>query len=231
MGKKGIVGVVLVGTLSLFVGLGAFAGNATDDYVFNYEECDYVDHDATGRDLKPVIYLYPTEDNTEISVSLDYDGNLVELIPEFNAENTWNVTANTDGRITFEGQEYDYLFWEGDPDFSYDFFSGFCVAGQDTEAFLDEKLHALGLNDTETEEFMEFWLPMMQDNPYNMISFQTDSYTNGARLSVSPEPDSVIRVFMAWYPTDKFVKINPQYIEGADRSGFTVVEWGGNKVK
>ncbi|MBO6241216.1 MAG: hypothetical protein J6O61_10385 [Butyrivibrio sp.] len=71
----------------------------------------------------------------------------------------------------------------------------------------------------------------MQDNPYNMISFQTDSYTNGARLSVSPEPDSVIRVFMAWYPTDKFVKINPQYIEGADRSGFTVVEWGGNKVK
>ncbi|WP_292212768.1 hypothetical protein [Butyrivibrio sp.] len=231
MGKKGIVGVVLVGTLSLFVGLGAFAGNATDDYAFNYEECDHVDHDATGRDLKPVIYLYPTEDNTEISVSLDYDGNLVELIPEFNAENTWNVTANTDGRITFEGQEYDYLFWEGDPDFSYDFFSGFCVAGQDTEAFLDEKLHALGLNDTETEEFMEFWLPMMQDNPYNMISFQTDSYTNGARLSVSPEPDSVIRVFMAWYPTDKFVKINPQYIEGADRSGFTVVEWGGNKVK
>ena len=227
MGKKSIVGVVLVGALALGVGLGAFTSSASDKSVFNYEACDQCDHEVTGRDLKPVIYLYPTEDNTEISVSLDYDGN----IPEFNAENTWNVTANTDGKITFEGQEYDYLFWEGDPDFSYDFFSGFCVAGEDTQAFLDEKLHALGLNDSEASEFMDFWLPMMEGNPYNMISFQTDNYTNGAKLSVSPAPDSVIRVFMAWYPTDKYVKINPQYIEGADRSGFTVVEWGGNKVK
>ena len=225
MGKKSIVGIFLAGVLMLGVGVTAFAANVANVPQKPSDNCE------VGLDLKPVIYLYPTEDNTEISVSLDYDGNLVDLIPEFNAENTWNVTANTDGKITFEGQQYDYLFWEGDPNFSYDFFSGFCVAGADTSAFLDEKLHALGLNDAETAEFMDFWLPMMEGNEYNMISFQTDAYKDGAKLSVSPEPDTVIRVFMAWYPTDKFVKINPQYIEGADRSGFTVVECGGNKVK
>ena len=225
MGKKSIVGIFLAGVLMLGVGVTAFAANVANVPQKPSDKC------IAGRDLKPVISFYPTEDNTEISVRLDYDGNLVDLIPEFNAENTWNVTANTDGKITFEGQQYDYLFWEGDPNFSYDFFSGFCVAGADTSAFLDEKLHALGLNDAETSEFMDFWLPMMEGNEYNMISFQTDAYKDGAKLAVSPEPDTVIRVFMAWYPTDKFVKINPQYIEGADRSGFTVVEWGGNKVK
>ncbi|SFC22444.1 hypothetical protein [Butyrivibrio sp. YAB3001] len=186
---------------------------------------------ACGRDLKPVIYLYPTEDDTEISVSLDYDGNLVDIIPEFNAENTWNVVADTDGTITYEGQDYNYLFWEGDPNFSYDFYSGYCVKGADTEAFLTSTLPQLGLNDAEAAEFKEFWLPMMTGNEYNVISFQYDNYTRGAKLTVSPQPDSLIRVFMAWYPSDKYVKINPQYLDTPSRSGYTVVEWGGNKVK
>ncbi len=215
MNKKSIVGIFMALVLVTSVGMGI---TPQDRAVENLE-------------LKPVIYLYPTEDNTQISVRLDYDGNLVELIPEFNAENTWNVTANTDGKITFEDQTYDYLFWEGDPNYSYDFFSGFCVSGAETGEFLDEKLHYLGLNDAETEEFIEFWLPMMENNNYNMISFQGERYTNGAKLTITPEPDSLIRVFMAWYPTDNYIKINPQYLESPSREGYTVVEWGGNKIK
>ena len=72
---------------------------------------------------------------------------------------------------------------------------------------------------------------MMKDNKYNVISFQEGAYTNNAKLEVTPKPDSVIRVFMAWYPSEKEVKILPQDISGASRSGFSVVEWGGNKVK
>ena len=214
--KKNIVGMIL--TVAMF-GLTCVGCNGAGGYAND------------SGDLKPVIYLYPMEDNTEISVSLDYNGNLVELIPEYNAENTWNVTANKDGQITFEGQNYDYLFWEGDPSYSYDFYSGFCVKGEDTESFLNEKLRILGLNDSEAAEFIEFWLPMMKDNPYNMISFQGATYTNNAKLSVTPSPDSVIRVFMAWYPSDKFIKINEQPLITPTRTGFTVVEWGGNKVK
>ncbi len=185
----------------------------------------------TGADLKPVIYLYPQEDGTKVSVSLDYNGDITDLIPEFNAENTWNVTANRDGKISFEGKNYDYLFWEGVPRFEYDFFTGYCVKGTDTEAFLRKKLPELGLNDAETEEFLKFWLSDMEKNPYNVISFQGRTYNKGAKLTVTPEPDSLIRVFMAWYPSEHHIRINPQIIDTPQRDGFTVVEWGGNKVK
>lgn len=214
MRKEYIAGMLLISMMALVLGCGKSAQIQSE-----------------GEDLKPVIYLYPTEDNTEISVSLNYNGNLVELIPEFNAEDTWNVTANRDGQITFEGQTYDYLFWEGDPAYSYDFFSGFCIRGADTEMFLREKLPLLGLNESETEEFIEFWVPMMEGNEFNMISFQGNNYDKNAKLTINPQPDNIIRVFMAWYPTERYIKINPQYIETPSRDGFTVVEWGGNKVK
>lgn len=182
-------------------------------------------------DLKPVIYLYPQQDNTEITVTLDYNGTLTTLDPAFNVENGWKVTAGTDGKITLGEQTYDYLFWEGIPNNQYNFFSGFCVKGADTEGFLKIQLPYLGLNEAETKAFIDYWLPQMKDNDYNVISFQEGAYTNNARLNVEPAPQSVIRVFMAWYPSQKHVKILPQYLDGANRSGYSVVEWGGNKVK
>ena len=66
MGKKSIVGIFLAGVLMLGVGVTAFAANVANVPQKPSDKC------IAGRDLKPVIYLYPTEDNTEISVSLDY---------------------------------------------------------------------------------------------------------------------------------------------------------------
>ena len=71
----------------------------------------------------------------------------------------------------------------------------------------------------------------MVDNKYNVISFQGSSYTKGAKLNIEPEPDTLIRVFMAWYPSERYVGLNPQYLDEFDRKGFTVVEWGGNRVR
>ena len=186
---------------------------------------------AAGPDLKPVIYLYPQQDGTEITVKLDYSGSITLLDPAFNIENGWSVVANTNGQITLGDRTCSYLFWEGNPSNKYDFYSGFCIKGSDTEAFLKTQLPYLGLNENETSAFINYWLPMMKDNKYNVISFQEGAYTNNAKLDINPKPDSVIRVFMAWYPSDKEVKILPQDISGASRNGFAVVEWGGNKVK
>lgn len=221
MCKKSILGFVVVGLIfAACIGRGvASAGECSGE------------SERIGEDLKPVIYLYPEEDNTEVTVSLDYDGNLTELYPEFNVEGGWKVTADRDGAITLEGQKYDYLFWEGDPNRKYSFFSGFCVKGEETKAFLEEKLTELGLNEAEKAEFIEFWLPDMEDNEYNVISFQGGAYTKGAKLNIDPKPDTLIRVFMAWYPSDKKVRISPQYLQEHERKGFTVVEWGGNRVK
>ncbi|MBR4670050.1 MAG: hypothetical protein IKO84_05580 [Butyrivibrio sp.] len=219
-------------TKSFIVILAACLALCCVGYCFGgHNKCTEAKIEESGLDLKPVIYLYPEEDGTEVEVSLNYDGNLNELIPEFSSENKWEVVADKDGTITYDGQTYDYLFWEGDPNYDYDFYSGFCVKGSDTESFLNAKLHEMGLNDSETAEFIEFWLPRMEGNEFNMISFQGDTYKKGAKLSVSPQPDNIIRVFMAWYPTDRYVKINPQSIPEGNRDGFTVVEWGGNQVK
>ena len=108
----------------------------------------------------------------------------------------------------------------------------YCVAGEETAAFLQEILPALGLSPREYNEFIVFWLPKMQENPYNLIAFQTSVYTDAAQLHVTPTPDTVIRVFMAYKPLDKAVPtVDHQLPTAPAREGFTVVEWGGTEIR
>ncbi|MBR6537567.1 MAG: hypothetical protein IKT67_10235 [Lachnospiraceae bacterium] len=71
----------------------------------------------------------------------------------------------------------------------------------------------------------------MEQNPYNLISFQTENYTDAVELTVSPTPDTVLRVFMAWKGTEEFMELPEQVLTPPERIGFTVVEWGGTEVK
>ena len=93
---------------------------------------------------KPVIYLYP-EQETTVSVSLDYAGTLTATYPAY--EDGWRVTAEPDGTLYDEGRKRILLpvlgGREQQPD--YDFSKGFCVAGADTADFLREKLAEIGL--------------------------------------------------------------------------------------
>ena len=178
---------------------------------------------------KPVIYLYP-EETTAVSVRLDYDGQLTCTYPTY--ENGWVVTAAPDGTLTdAKGQTYNYLYWEGVTAAEYDLTEGFCVAGADTAAFLEDALTQLGLTRREANEFIVYWLPRMEGNPYNQISFQQEAYTDSAKLTVTPAPDSILRVFMVWKPLDKPVDIPAQTLPAFERHGFTLVEWGGAKVQ
>lgn len=177
---------------------------------------------------KPVIYLYPAEE-TEVTVTLDYDGELTCTYPAY--DGGWTVTARPDGTLADErGQTYNYLYWEGVDHTDYDFSQGFCVPGGDTAAFLEDALSQLGLSRREANEFIVYWLPRMEQNPYNLISFQTNAYTDHARLTVTPEPDSILRVFMAWKPLKSAIDIPAQDLPVFSRTGFTVVEWGGAEI-
>ena len=141
------------------------------------------------------------------------------------------MTAAPDGTITDEnGQKYNYLYWEGNSEQEYDFSEGFCVAGEDTAKFLEDALDRLGLTRREANEFIVYWLPRMESNEYNLISFQSEAYTDHARLEIQPEPDTVIRVFMAYKPLDHYQEIPEQSLSAPERSGFTVVEWGGSEL-
>lgn len=105
------------------------------------------------------------------------------------------------------------------------------MAGADTADFLRETLAEIGLTPREYNEFIVYWLPKMQGNPYNLISFQSGAYTDTAKLDIHPQPESVLRVFMAWKPLNKAQSIEPQTFAPFTRDGFTVVEWGGCEVK
>ena len=204
-----------------------------------YSECPIL-HDAIRRDLsyrseewnkefaKPVLYLYP-EAETEVTVRLEYKGRLTCTYPAPDPDGAWRVTARPDGTLTDkQGREYSYLFWEGASDGNPpDFSRGFVVRGSDTAAFLREKLAYMGLTPREYNEFIVYWLPRMQDNPWNLIAFQGKNYTDSAPLTVTPRPDSILRVFMAYRPLNAPVSVPQQELTPFVRKGFTLVEWGG----
>ena len=188
---------------------------------------------AEPVDLKPVIYLYP-KNPTDVTVALNYHGILDYSYPSYDSTiGGWSVKAYPDGTIInhADNQEYSYLFWEGHGDWSYDFSNGFVVKGSDTASFLRDKLSLIGLTPREYNEFIVYWLPKLLNNPYNLISFQQEAYTDNAALTITPAPDSMLRVFMAVKPITSPVNIKPQTLTPFDRHGFTVVEWGGALVQ
>lgn len=189
---------------------------------------------SSAKASKPVIYLYP-ETKTEVNVKLELDGKLTVVYPNYDAAKGWTVTADPDGTLTDKkGRKYSYLYWEGDIEIKPDLSRGFCVKGEDTAEFLETALAQLGLNDKEAEDFITYWLPKMMGNKYNVITFQTKEYEDIASLTVTPKPDTVIRVNMLWYPYDRQVSIRPQDLTSFNpsvRKGFTVVEWGGEEYK
>lgn len=180
---------------------------------------------------KPVIYLYP-EEPTEVNVKLTFAGTLTETIPAY-PQDGWTVIAAPDGTLTdANGQSYPYLFWEGVADgYLAGFTEGFCIKGSETEGFLTEILTGMGLNQQETADFLAYWLPRMEKNPYNLIRFCGEDYTDMAELTVTPAPDSVLRVFMMFEASDEYRELPAQVFEPFERKGFTVVEWGGCEIK
>lgn len=182
----------------------------------------------TSGSAKPVIYLYP-EKASDVSVLLHYNGTLDYTYPAYNKG--WKVTAMPDGTLYSGGKEYSYLFWEGTTSVAYDFSKGFVVKGCDTVRFLQQKLAELGLTPREYNEFIVYWMPKMQNNPYNLIAFQGPTYTDNAVLEIEPKPDSILRVFMAFKPLKAPITIPKQTFQPFERKGFTVVEWGGAELR
>lgn len=194
---------------------------AMENYLERYEVTCY----------KPAIYLYPeTETTVEVKIDETYT-KLKTTYPKYN--DGWKVVAHPDGKIinTADNREYDYLFWDGKSEYKPDFTKGFCIKGTDTEEFLKDKLDKIGLTVDESNEFIVYWLPLMDGNKYNLISFQWENYDNAAKLNINPEPDSILRVMMAYKPLTEYVEIEEQEFEHFERTGFTVVEWGGTIVE
>jgi hypothetical protein len=182
---------------------------------------------------KPIIYLYPTT-KTDITIKIDFKGKLQTTFPEYTDK--WNVTAYPDGRIFDKktNRFYASLFWDGTqvfPQEHYNHKDGFVVAKKDLTSFLIQKLEFIGLNNNETNEFVQYWLPILEKNETNFIHFLVNTdYNTISRNNIEPKPETELRIFMEFYAVDKTFKIPEQNLLKTKRKGFTLVEWGGSDV-
>ncbi len=192
----------------------------------------YVYCGGGAEKAKPVIYLYPKK-KQNVTVSVSPEGGVIESIPEMGKE--WKVTAWPDGKIVEKKskKEYPYLYWESrDKDYTSSITEGFVIATEEAEDFFKEKLTVLGLNEKEIADFNEYWIPELSGKPYLYITFiPQEQQDKEAPLTVSPKPDSVIRVFFDHRKLDEPIEVEEQILTPRTRSGFAVVEWGGRRYR
>ena len=196
-------------------------------YIFGEEDLYYAELDPMDFAYgKPVLYLYP-EEECEVDVSLLRDDRITVSYPKY-PDSGWSVAAQPDGTLTDGERTYYCLYWEEDCVYDVTFDEGFCVASQDSAAFLEDALAKLGLSEREANECIIYWLPILEASPYNVIYFEcTEEREAKSPLCITPTPDTLIRVALHIRPTDSFVSLPAQTLTAPERAGFVAVEWGG----
>jgi len=179
---------------------------------------------------KPVLYLYP-EDTTKVNVQVKLNNHkMIFDYPSY--RNGWEVTATPSGDLYDEAnKQYYCLFWETEgPAIAENLDEGFVIHKSEAITFLEDKLTHLGLNARESNEFIIYWLPKLQQSEYSAVYFAFEEYEKIAKLNISPRPDQVIRVMMLFESLDAPIELEEQILpEKPKRFGFTAVEWGGSQ--
>ena len=177
---------------------------------------------------KPIIYIYP-EEITNVSIKLSNPEYLTHTYPRY--KNSWDVLAYPDGTLEIDNNKYYSLYWESNQSVDKTIKEGFVVKGEDTIEFLEEKLDILGLNYKEKQEFIIYWLPILESNKYNYIRFASlDEISSYMELEIDPKPDTLIRVLMVYKPLNGKINVKEQVLTPVERTGYTIVEWGGVKI-
>ena len=175
---------------------------------------------------KPVVYLYPTR-TTSVNVAVDAD--IQQSEPAYPAGGWKQVLAQPNGQLTYQGQQYPNLFWEGIGHGQYPIISsGTVVRSSEAAATMRHQLAEQGLKSSEINDFMDYWQPRLPRTPYVRLTwFNTKQMDQLAPLAISPKPTTSIRVFLDFQGLDRRVPLATQHFNAPARKGFTVVEWGG----
>lgn len=176
---------------------------------------------------KPIIYIYPKQEQN-VKVTLGSSDKLLVSYPVYN--NGWNVLAKPDGTLIDNktNRELYSLYYEAKNNINFKIENeGFVISKDEIIPFLEEKLEILGLNPKEQEEFIIYWLPILQKNNYTYIRFATnEEINNNMSLQVEPSPDTMIRVLMIFKGLEEKINVKEQPLQKVTRNGYTVVEWG-----
>jgi len=201
-------------------------------------------------ECKPAIYLYP-KNKMNVNVKVAPQGHFTYTDPVYDMQKGWNVTAYPDGQLTWldnvyginsKGEKrptnsYDYLYYESK---IHDSMiekptDGYVIAYSDLEQFYRTTLPKLGLNEKETNDYVEYWLEVLPKSDYYFIGLLSEQSVDQIEpMTITPKPDNTLRVRLYYEQLSKEVAEkkmaeikNPEIKNTFDRDGFTVVEWGG----
>ncbi|MBI2028794.1 hypothetical protein HYT02_00030 [Candidatus Gottesmanbacteria bacterium] len=179
---------------------------------------------------KPVVYLYPQKE-TSYNVMLRPFGYLTDSIPHYPFFGGWqNVIAQPNGDLSYQGQNYNYLYYEGRSIFVKVPNQGYTVAQTELSDLFDYVLPRLGLDGKEIDDFKEYWLSRLNDeNAYYFVSvLPREEIDRVEPMKVEPDPDTLIRTRLFFKKVDgPAISILPQLGEKPERVGDTIVDWGG----
>ncbi len=183
-----------------------------------------------AEESKPAIYIYPPYP-VQLSVKLHTKGEITVSDPLYLPFTGWNVMAYPDGTIFANQRPYPYLYYEANLESVKIEKSGKVVKETDLAPFLNSSLRDLGLNNKETKDFLDYWIPRLEgvNAPYFFIHFLDEKQIEeleGMETSISI--NSSIRIRAYFKPLDYPVSVSPQKLSSSVvREGLTVVEWGG----
>lgn len=178
---------------------------------------------------KPVIYLYPPADE-KVHVAITPKGILAKTIPPYPPAG-WDVLAHTDGTVTVNNQTYPYLYYEAkipDNELPVNTKTGYVSSYADLSTLFTSLLPQLGLNATEASAFSTYWLHALPHAPYYFISIVPQDVLDFiSPLSISPTPDSILRVTLHFEPLDHPIPVSSPVLSSVKRGKFHITEWGG----
>lgn len=225
----------------------------TEKSGFGAQSCEEVDKnkwceppyanedDGTYCIGKPIIYLYP-EIPTFVDVFIETVGTVFVSKPQIEQlgglalsekrEGWKQVLAYPNGNLFYQGNQYRELFYETDVDDFQKPSNGINIRRENIEFQLKQILIKLGLNEFELNEFLDFWVPILesQEKPYIQFSLITGKAKDEIdKVIINPKPDTFIEILAYFKPLDKPFEGKKLQLpsEPPKRVGFTAVEWGG----
>jgi hypothetical protein len=177
---------------------------------------------------KPAIYLYP-ERKTEINVSVFPQGKMLLTIPPY-PKTGWDVVADSNGDIYTQNNRFDYLYYEASlPDeLIPQPKEGFVMNYDERALFLTDLVTKLGLNEKETKQFVEYWVPILPKAKYYFVGIMPQPTLHEiSPLLITPKPKHLLRVTLYFKPLEDKIPVKPPLILPFSRDGYTAVEWGG----
>ena len=147
--------------------------------------CEDTDLSSSERQyvpMKPIIYFYP-EEEMDLKVTYVEEERLLTTYPKY--DNGWDMHLEEDGNFTIKGSDREYyaLYFDEIGNYETDWSEGFYVTKENAITILEEKMDYIGYTNREVDEFIMYWLPVLENNEKSLIYFEQKKGMRNALLS------------------------------------------------